>query len=90
MKAIDREPTILPERDESLERQESKAKVYRGRRLSAATKPTHGSLRKNGAEMDQTFPSDRKTRLGSFRLADTEGRALKHSWNADNLCCFYI
>jgi hypothetical protein len=31
-----------------------------------------------------------KTRLGSFRLADKEGRVLKHSWNADNLHRFYV
>jgi hypothetical protein len=30
------------------------------------------------------------TRRGSFRLADNEGRVLEHSWNADNLCRFYI
>jgi hypothetical protein len=30
------------------------------------------------------------TRLGSFRLADNEGRVLEHSWNANNLRCFYI
>jgi hypothetical protein len=31
-----------------------------------------------------------KTRPGSFHLADTEGRALEQSWNADNLHRFYI
>jgi hypothetical protein len=31
-----------------------------------------------------------KTRPGSFRLADNEGRVLEHSWNADNLCRFFI
>jgi hypothetical protein len=31
-----------------------------------------------------------KTRPGSFHLADTECRKLEHSWNADNLHCFYI
>jgi hypothetical protein len=31
-----------------------------------------------------------KTKLGSFRLADNEGRVLEHSWNADNLHRFYI
>jgi hypothetical protein len=31
-----------------------------------------------------------KTRPGSFCLADAEGRALEHSWNADNLRHFYI
>jgi hypothetical protein len=25
-----------------------------------------------------------KTRPGSFHLADSEGRVLEHSWNADN------
>jgi hypothetical protein len=27
-----------------------------------------------------------KTRTGSFRLVDTKGRVLEHSWNADNIC----
>jgi hypothetical protein len=31
-----------------------------------------------------------KTRSGSFRLADTKGKVLRHSWNADKLCHFYI
>jgi hypothetical protein len=31
-----------------------------------------------------------KTRPGSFRLAHNEGRMLEHTWNANNLCCFYI
>jgi hypothetical protein len=31
-----------------------------------------------------------KTRPGSFRLADNEGRVLEHSWNTDNLHRFYI
>jgi hypothetical protein len=31
-----------------------------------------------------------KTRAGSFRLADIEGRKLEYSWNADNLRRFYI
>jgi hypothetical protein len=31
-----------------------------------------------------------KIRPGSFRLADTKGRELEHSWNADNLYRFYV
>jgi hypothetical protein len=31
-----------------------------------------------------------KIRPGSFRLANNEGRVLEHSWNGDNLRCFYI
>jgi hypothetical protein len=31
-----------------------------------------------------------KTRPGSFCLAENEGRVFEHSWNANNLCCFYI
>jgi hypothetical protein len=36
------------------------------------------------------FVVTEKTRPGSFHLADSEGRVLEHSWNADNLRCFYI
>jgi hypothetical protein len=31
-----------------------------------------------------------KTRPGSFRFADNEGRVLEHFWNADNVRRFYI
>jgi hypothetical protein len=36
------------------------------------------------------FVVSEKTRNGSFRLADNEGRVLEHSWNGDNLRRFYI
>jgi hypothetical protein len=36
------------------------------------------------------FVVTEKTRPGSFRLADNEGRVLEHSWNANNLHQFYI
>jgi hypothetical protein len=32
-----------------------------------------------------SFLVTEKTRPGSFRLADTKGKALQHSWNADYL-----
>jgi hypothetical protein len=31
-----------------------------------------------------------KTRHGTYRLLDTQGRVLEHSWNAENLHRFYI
>jgi hypothetical protein len=31
-----------------------------------------------------------KTRPGSFRLVNNEGRMLEHSWNANNLHRFFI
>jgi hypothetical protein len=31
-----------------------------------------------------------KTRLGAYRLSDTQERVLEHSWNAENLHRFYI
>jgi hypothetical protein len=36
------------------------------------------------------FVVTEKTRPGSFRLANNEDRVLKHSWNSDNVRCFYI
>jgi hypothetical protein len=36
------------------------------------------------------FAVTEKTRPGSFRLADNEGKVLEHSWNVDNLRHFYI
>jgi hypothetical protein len=67
-----------------------KAKAYRSWRPSIIVKPTNESFQEVHAEMDETFQSDRKTRLGSFCLADTEGRELEHSWNDDNLHRFYV
>jgi hypothetical protein len=31
-----------------------------------------------------------KTRLGAYHLSDIEGNVLEHSWNAENLRCYYI
>jgi hypothetical protein len=31
-----------------------------------------------------------KTRPGSYKLSDTQGRVLEHSWNVENLHHFYI
>jgi hypothetical protein len=31
-----------------------------------------------------------KIKPGSYRLTDPQGLKLEHSWNADNLCHFYI
>jgi hypothetical protein len=31
-----------------------------------------------------------KSRLGAYRLLDFQGKVVEHSWNADNLHCFYI
>jgi hypothetical protein len=53
-------------------------------------KPTHERIQKARSKMDQTFSSDKKTRPDSFHLANTEGRELEHSLNADNLHHFYI
>jgi hypothetical protein len=47
-------------------------------------KPAHGSLSKTGTQVDRTIGRDRKTRPGSFCLANNEGRVLEHSWNAGN------
>jgi hypothetical protein len=38
----------------------------------------------------QPFLVIEKTRPDSFCLADTEGKELQHSWNADKLRRFYI
>jgi hypothetical protein len=31
-----------------------------------------------------------KSRPGPYHLSDSQGKMLEHSWNADNLWCFYI
>jgi hypothetical protein len=32
----------------------------------------------------------KKSRPGAYRLSDMQGRVLEHSWNAENLCHFFI
>jgi hypothetical protein len=44
----------------------SKAKAYQSRRSSIDVKPANRSLRKAGAEMDRTLPSDRKNKTRIF------------------------
>jgi hypothetical protein len=48
-----------------MERQKGETKVHQSRKLGIVVKPVHGSLRKIGSQMDQTFLGDRKneTRL---------------------------
>jgi hypothetical protein len=31
-----------------------------------------------------------KTWPGAYHLSDPQGRILEHSWNVENLCCFFI
>jgi hypothetical protein len=31
-----------------------------------------------------------KSRLGAYYLSDPKGKMFEHSWNADNLCCFFV
>jgi hypothetical protein len=40
----------------------SKAQEHRSRRSSIVVKPVNGRLRKAGAKVDWTFPSDRKNK----------------------------
>jgi hypothetical protein len=32
----------------------------------------------------------KKSRPGAYHLSDSQGKMLEHSWNADNLCHFYV
>jgi hypothetical protein len=36
------------------------------------------------------YVASEKTRSGVYRLSNTQGRVLEHSWNTENLCRFYI
>jgi hypothetical protein len=48
MRESNRKIIVLPERDKSMERQESKAKAHRSWRPSVTPKPAYGGLRKIG------------------------------------------
>jgi hypothetical protein len=52
--------------------------------------PRTEALGKLEPEWTGPFVVVEKTRLGSFHLADNEGRVLEHSWNSDNCRRFYI
>jgi hypothetical protein len=42
------------------------------------------------SKWEGTYMIIEKTRPGAYRLADPQGPKQEHSWNADNLCRFYI
>jgi hypothetical protein len=42
------------------------------------------------AKLIGTYVVAEKTRPGAYRLSDTQGKVLEHSWNAENLCRSYI
>jgi hypothetical protein len=48
------------------------------------------NTRKFEAKWIGPYVVSEKTRPGAYRLSDTRGRVLEHSWNAKNLLHFYI
>jgi hypothetical protein len=67
-----------------------KVKHIKARDLVLLRSPQTEASRKLEPKWTGPFLVMEKTRLGSFHLVDIEGRELEHSWNADNLCHFYI
>jgi hypothetical protein len=51
--------------------------------------PKTESNRKFEPKWTGPYVVTQKTRLGAYRLADTEGRVLEHSWNTENLRHYY-
>jgi hypothetical protein len=52
--------------------------------------PRTESSRKFESKWEGPYVIIEKTRLGAYRLVDPQGLKLEHSWNANNLCRFYI
>jgi hypothetical protein len=67
-----------------MKRQKNKAKAHRSRGPGIAVEPRTETTGKLEPKWTGPFMLMEKTRPGSFHLADSEGRVLEHSWNADN------
>jgi hypothetical protein len=42
------------------------------------------------SKWDGAYVIVKKIRLGAYHLTDPQGPKLQHSWNAHNLCRFYV
>jgi hypothetical protein len=69
---------------------QSQAKTIRGWESGALRGPRTENTGKFETKWTRPYMISKKTRLGTYRLSGTQGRALEHSWNAENLHRFYI
>ena len=73
-----------------MEGQESSQEEHLCVRLGPQAQAKRRKRRKNEVKMGQTYLVISNKRPGSYRLADSEGNELSHSWNADSLKKYYI
>jgi hypothetical protein len=52
--------------------------------------PCTESFRKLESKWNRPYVVTETSRLGVYGLSDPQGKILEHSWNADNLCRFYV
>jgi hypothetical protein len=67
-----------------------KLKQFEVRNLILLRSPHMENAGKFEAKWIGPYMVSEKIRLGAYRLSDTQGRVLEHSWNAENLRHFYI
>jgi hypothetical protein len=67
-----------------------KLKQFEVRNLVLLQSPCTKNTRKFEAKWIGPYVVAEKTRPGAYKLSDTQGNVLEHSWNAENLCHFYI
>jgi hypothetical protein len=67
-----------------------KLKQFEVRNLILLRSPRMENAGKFEAKWIGPYMVSEKIRLGAYRLSDTQGRVLEHSWNAENLRHFYI
>jgi hypothetical protein len=67
-----------------------KLKQFEVRKLVLLRSPFTENIGKFEAKWIGPYVVSEKMRPGTYRLSDTQGRVLEHSWNVENLRCFYI
>jgi hypothetical protein len=52
--------------------------------------PMYGELWEIGIKMGRSICGHEKVDARACRISVSKGKMLEHSWNADNLHCFYV
>jgi hypothetical protein len=67
-----------------------KLREYKAGNLVLLRSPRTESTGKFEAKWIGPYVVTEKMRFGAYRLSDTQGQVLEHSWNAESLLHFYI
>jgi hypothetical protein len=81
---------VLPKCNKSMERQKVNLKHMEVGDLVLLRSPCTDASGKLEPKWTEPFVFVERKRSESFRLADNEGRVHEHSWNPDDLHCFFI